>query len=368
MQAYNDTIVTHSDTFHCDEVFATALLQDLFSLYKICRTRDETELTKFRAGSNNYIVDVGKIYDPEQRQFDHHQAKKVDTFVGDGTGLPLSSFGMVWKHCGKQYVKHINPELSDALVQTIWRKFYHNFVAHIDANDNGITQIKQERDTEDIYNYRSSYTLPQLVGELNTKDVKDNQAQGVAFISAVEIAKAVLRRHLTIFVSNQLDLERHRLTVQSAFDAAAHGIMVLDQSIGVVNTLLHDIDPEQSIKLIVVPQSPTDWRIWTRFQHLVSVAPEQHLKPLVPDLVFVHATGFTGGAKTKEAAYQMAVLSIQYAAAAAAINSEVAPAAPAAPAASGSVSDRFATTWWKPVASAGAFAVAGFLVGLKLRR
>lgn len=318
MQSYNNVIVTHSDTFHCDEVFATALLQDLFSMYDICRTRDEAELTKFRAGSNNYIIDVGKIYDPEQRQFDHHQAKKVDTF-SDNSELPLSSFGMVWKHLGKKYVKHVNGELTDDMVGKLWRKFYHNFVAHIDANDNGITQIKPECDTEEIYNYRSSYTLPQMVGELNTSNVKDNEAQGYAFKAAVDIAKAVLRRHLESFISTQLDIERQRPVVQSAFEAADNGIMVLDRPIGVVNTLLHDIDPGQTIKLIVVPQSATDWRIWTvnkkgaRFQHLVSVAPEEYLRPHVPELVFVHATGFTGGARTKDAAIEMAKRSIEHA-------------------------------------------------------
>lgn len=316
MQAYHDTIVTHSDTFHCDEVFATALLQDLFSLTRIYRTRDEAELCKFRAGLNNYIVDVGKTYDPEHRQFDHHQAKKVDTFTGEDSVVPLSSFGMVWKHCGKRYVEHLKPELGIDIINRIYTNFYNDFVKPIDANDNGIPQIKQEHDSDEIYNYRSSYTLPQLIGEFNTKDVKGDQAQMIAFTDAVSCAGSILKRHLTRFIETQLELEQLRPIVEAAYAKSVGGVMLLNQSINVVERLLNEIDPEQHIKLIVVPQSSSDWRIWTvkkkgaRFQQLVSVAPEQYLRPLVPDLVFVHATGFTGGAKTKEAAIGMAHLSI----------------------------------------------------------
>ncbi len=73
----------HDGTFHADEVTACALLI-LFGKIdekKIVRTRDLAVLAKC-----DYVCDVGGIYDPAKKRFDHHQS--------DYTGL-LSSAGMV---------------------------------------------------------------------------------------------------------------------------------------------------------------------------------------------------------------------------------------------------------------------------------
>src|ERR1700745_531243 len=74
---------THDGTFHADEVTACALLL-LFNLIdekKIIRTRDLGVLA-----TCEYVCDVGGVYDPQQKLFDHHQI--------DYQG-PLSSAGMV---------------------------------------------------------------------------------------------------------------------------------------------------------------------------------------------------------------------------------------------------------------------------------
>ena len=61
---------THSETFHCDEVMATALLQYTkeFENSIIVRTRDQTILDQL-----DCQCDVGGVYDAEKRRFDHHQ-------------------------------------------------------------------------------------------------------------------------------------------------------------------------------------------------------------------------------------------------------------------------------------------------------
>lgn len=77
---------THDGTFHADEVTACALLM-LFNLIdedKIIRTRDLNALA-----SCEYVCDVGGVYDPDDKKFDHHQV--------DYQG-PLSSAGMILKY------------------------------------------------------------------------------------------------------------------------------------------------------------------------------------------------------------------------------------------------------------------------------
>lgn len=74
---------THNGTFHADEVTACALLLlfDLIDEDKIIRSRTPALLDQCE-----YVCDVGGIYDPKKKCFDHHQA--------DYQGS-LSSAGMI---------------------------------------------------------------------------------------------------------------------------------------------------------------------------------------------------------------------------------------------------------------------------------
>lgn len=60
---------THSGTFHADDVLAFALIRVFLDPQAaVLRTRDLERLK-----SCDIVVDVGGIYDPERRRFDHHQ-------------------------------------------------------------------------------------------------------------------------------------------------------------------------------------------------------------------------------------------------------------------------------------------------------
>lgn len=106
---------THDGSFHADEVTACALLL-LFNLIdkdKIIRTRDVNALAKCE-----YVCDVGGIFDPQKKLFDHHQA--------DYQG-PLSSAGMVL-----EYLKN-----RGILKQNEYDFFNYSLVLGVDAHDNG---------------------------------------------------------------------------------------------------------------------------------------------------------------------------------------------------------------------------------------
>lgn len=106
---------THDGTFHADEVTACALLM-LFNLIdedKIIRTRDLHLL-----GACEYICDVGGVYDPDNKMFDHHQV--------DYQG-PLSSAGMILKYLKNQ----------GYLEENEYEFLNHTLVMGIDAHDNG---------------------------------------------------------------------------------------------------------------------------------------------------------------------------------------------------------------------------------------
>ena len=57
---------THDGSFHADDVFCWTLLSRLFPDAVLDRTRDEN-----RIESADLVFDVGMVFDPSNRRFDH---------------------------------------------------------------------------------------------------------------------------------------------------------------------------------------------------------------------------------------------------------------------------------------------------------
>jgi uncharacterized UPF0160 family protein len=115
MQEIMRSFGTHDGTFHADEVTACALLL-LFKEIdrsKVLRSRDLEKLA-----SCEYVCDVGGVYDPSIKRFDHHQSD----YTGD-----MSSAGMVWQFLKDQ--QKITPAL--------YTFFNHSLILGVDAQDNG---------------------------------------------------------------------------------------------------------------------------------------------------------------------------------------------------------------------------------------
>lgn len=112
---------THDGTFHADEVTASALLLlfDLIDKEKIVRTRDVKILDQCE-----YVCDVGGVYDPKRKRFDHHQADYQGT---------MSSAGMVWK-----YLKD-----TKVIDKKVYDYFNHALIQGVDAHDIGVVPPMQ---------------------------------------------------------------------------------------------------------------------------------------------------------------------------------------------------------------------------------
>lgn len=111
---------THSGSFHADEVSACSLLllYGLIDRDKIVRTRDQKKLDECE-----FVCDVGGVYDPSIKRFDHHQI----TYQGS-----FSSAGMVL-----YYLKN-----TKIISESYYEFLNRMIVSGIDAHDNGI--IKPE--------------------------------------------------------------------------------------------------------------------------------------------------------------------------------------------------------------------------------
>lgn len=153
---------THDGTFHADEVTACGLLL-LFNLIdqdKIIRTRD-LKLLK----NCEYVCDVGGIYDPHQKLFDHHQAEY------DGR---LSSAGMILLYLKQHGI--INSKEYDL--------FNLCLVIGVDDHDNG--RDPQIPGLCTYSNIISSYTP--------IEHESDSALQDAGFFEALEFAKGYLGR------------------------------------------------------------------------------------------------------------------------------------------------------------------------------
>lgn len=167
-----DYLVTHSGGFHADELLSTAILQRLYPNAQIMRSRSPEWITP---GPNRIIYDVGGAYDADLGIFDHHQ--RGAPLRPDGQ--PYSSFGLIWKHFGRDYLASLNiPEQS---LDAVHADFDADFVLPIDLTDNGA--LSPTGPLADL-------TLPNLLETLKPVfDDKAPDAEARAFTGALAIAR-----------------------------------------------------------------------------------------------------------------------------------------------------------------------------------
>lgn len=168
-------LVTHSGGFHADELLSSVVLTQLFPAAELIRTRD-AEITS--PGAGKIIYDVGRDYDVEQGIFDHHQ--RPNPLREDGQ--PYSSFGLIWRHFGHEYLRAL--DVPEADLDYVHHGFDRGFVLPVDLLDNGAVEPS-------VAGPLASMTLPSLLETLKPAfDDRSAQADDSAFMAALPIARA----------------------------------------------------------------------------------------------------------------------------------------------------------------------------------
>ena len=170
-----DFLVTHSGGFHADELLSSVILTRLFPQAKIVRSRAPDWITP---SADRIIYDVGGAYDAETHIFDHHQ--RGAPLREDGQ--PYSSFGLIWKHYGHQYLTAYG--VPEAHIEAIHTSFDTGFVLPIDLMDNGALSPATA-------GLLAGLTLPALLETLKPVfDNNDPEADDLAFHAALAIARS----------------------------------------------------------------------------------------------------------------------------------------------------------------------------------
>lgn len=168
-------LVTHSGGFHADELFSSVILTRLFPEAEIVRSRKPDWITP---SEDRIIYDVGGQYSPKMRIFDHHQRNAPQR----EDGKPFSSFGLIWKHFGNDYLVDLG--IAETHVEQVHASFESSFVIPIDLLDNGALSPA-------IAGPLAGMTLPTLLESLKPVfDKSSPKAEDAAFESALMIARA----------------------------------------------------------------------------------------------------------------------------------------------------------------------------------
>lgn len=169
-----DFLVTHSGGFHADELLSSVILTRLFPDARIVRSRAPEWITP---AGDKIIYDVGGAFDPAAGIFDHHQ--RGAPLRDDGQ--PFSSFGLVWRQFGRDYLNAAGIPADD--IDALHASFDLDFVLPVDLMDNGVVSPAAA-------GVLAKLTLPVLLETL--KPVFDDREPGAddrAFHDALAIAR-----------------------------------------------------------------------------------------------------------------------------------------------------------------------------------
>lgn len=191
-------IAVHDGTFHSDDVFAAAIITLVYPDSKIVRTRDPDELEKA-----DMRIDVGRKYDIEKGDFDHHQ--KEFTRKREN-GIPYASAGLIWE------------SFYDKLVDTKEEFEYidKKLIQPIDAHDNGMSLLNGPV---------KPYTLQKVINTFFPDWKEDNPDYDKGFNEAVKFAQTILKKE----IENAKDLKDAKEVIKNKVVQTDKEYLVLDK-------------------------------------------------------------------------------------------------------------------------------------------
>jgi uncharacterized UPF0160 family protein len=298
-----DTLITHSGSFHADDLLAFAVLSTLHPRARLVRTRDARIIADADAGA--VIFDLGFRYSPEEHRYDHHQPDRPRR----PDGLAYSSFGLVWRHFGRDYVAvTLSPgeTPSPETLEEIHAALDGGLVRDIDAVDNGELGPGQEALMHPL-------SLPSLLGLFRPPFDSDQPGRDdAAFLEAAATARRILEAQ----VRSTASFLRSRAIVGRAIGDRSHPNWIeLPRSMEYLETILSaGTEGEADRVEFVVLRSRDEWQLKTVNVSLDSFQSRRML-PVgwaglrgadlvavtgVPDAVFCHSGRFVAIARSRD--------------------------------------------------------------------
>ena len=271
------SVGTHDGHFHADEITACSLLIvfELVHPDQIIRTRDLNELALCE-----FVCDVGGIYDPKIKRFDHHQQE----YQGS-----LSSAGMVL-----EYLKN-----EEIITEDIYTYLNDTFVKGVDLHDNGLFSAEI-----------GHLTFSQIIQTFNPiHHVHDSKPY---FLEALTFTINLIRRLMKKY--EHIVLCREEITEGMKTQAK---LLVYERSMPWIDTFFSEGGELHPAEFLIMPSGENEWKlrgIPPSRDDLMAVRKKQpatwagkkneELASVtgIPEAIFCHKQRFISIWKTKEAA------------------------------------------------------------------
>lgn len=287
-------LVTHTGSFHPDDVFSTAFLSKIVENPTVIRVGDVAEIPE------NVIV-----YDIGFGKFDHHGTDaryRNEPYQN----IKYCSFGLLWEEYGLNYLKQLFPEINNH--EKLYNKIVENLVLQIDAIDNGcFPEIKSEYHLTDL----------DKVIDLFNKSWIEETDNDENFITVVEIASKIFDRVLKKEYGLVIAAEK----IEEKINTVENNILFLEEYMPYQEAIFDSENPvSKDIKIIIFPSNRGGYNvkpltISKTSKELVVNFPKEywglHGEELantsqIPGARFVHLSGFLASTDTKEAAFALA--------------------------------------------------------------
>ena len=301
-------VQTHNGCFHTDELFAIAMLRILDPSIEIIRTRVIPEdLT------DTILVDVGRIYDPDNLKFDHHQL--------DGptrpSGVKYASAGLIFKEYGTILIGKIIKDKTSPHISKIFDDF-DKYLIVIDMIDNGQSTNLILGDIITINTLVASY-VP--IGRVYDQKSEDESFMKILQIIQDFIISTIIRLHFKYeYASYAMAALKKTIKDESQiiiFHEAGPFVQTFTEYLEGVDLKIipkvvifpaNEIDGNKSWMIRGLPKNSIDWAIILPcpIEWRGKTADEFCQITGVEGSLFAHASGFLVGADTYEHAITLA--------------------------------------------------------------
>ena len=226
-------LVTHSGTFHADEIFSTVILSKIIPDITLIRLQELKEQVK-----QDVIV-----YDIGAGKFDHHQ------HGGNGehkNGVKYAACGLIWKEFGKQVLQKYNIEDVDY----VWEYIDKNLIQFIDANDNGeLPKLPTD--------YRNVH-LSHIISLFNPK-WDESIDSDIKFLQALNFAEIVFDE----FMQDTISKVKAKDKIDQAIEDAEQGIMILNKFMPWKEFLINSKNEKaKDINFVVFPSKRGGYNVY----------------------------------------------------------------------------------------------------------
>ena len=308
-------IVTHSGSFHADDVFGVAVLAALHPDHEIVRTRDPAAME-----DADFLVDVGGAWDAARGRFDHHQ-RGFDGARASGEGY--ASAGLVWREYGVAYVRQVALSMGQALDEGAYTRIAEDvdasLVRYLDLVDTGAATVAP-----------GAFGLSSLVAALNSTWLEE-QGLDAAALARLQLERfreglVIVGRFLQRLVLRRIGQELAAGRVRGAERLLGGRLLFLAGGGMPWTSVVVEEMPE--VLLVLYPETGEDG-----MRHVLRTVPaeagsftarmdlpaewaglrDEELAAVtgVPDALFCHTNLFIAVARSREGALRLAELALQ---------------------------------------------------------